>query len=781
MGNRSNQLYPPPSNKNQALSSRRSRSAHSGRRRGELESSQSRRSTGERRRSSLDMSSSRPSESGTHHYETPKKRSPTQRALNWVLRWSPKGSIKQSPNEDDGPGPDVYNSPSYQRSRRKGQPSSKTGSQRANGQIPSRGSQANVDGTPTPSRRRPSTAEQEITENQSRGSEHANDRHLETLPRPTGGQEEIYQGQAYNIASENGWAPVGTDLPTIRYQHSLEDVMQRQSRLISTLNEELDKAKGELRAAERLYEQELQKHNREVHNLNTHLRTLQQRVTNTATTSIELPAVLPLQRPESVLRTLWHDLAYAVGNLVLSHFKDVRESKMVAWADRHEDRLQKLTPSYKSLLSNKKSAAALIEATIWDVLCAIVFGDSLADEPVCWAGNHRRRLIKLSNRLWEDIVDMNLDKEKVMFHQWKAITTNLIATTCSPEAVEEEIMDITQDLHDMLAEIRPRVVWKSHRSEVLAIVTKAVELDKLLCAQQTWYCVSWPSEKRHDIELHQNAMLHAVDSPRTQRVRFMVQPGLFRAKGSNLPYEVKPYDVEEVLARNGFGDLDKIHISVDPVSARNPGYCFVDFHDRETADRALSSLSATIRGRSIKVGPCKPKKTNERRDNRDEGSTSRRWGDWNASDDRRSRNEQPDSRREQRGPNWALDHFDDMVQTGSLEGRRLYVGGLDKMIDQDQHQRELAELFSGFTPAAISKRITPHESTRSQPGNHHYCFVDFDTKEEASAAVEALNGKPIEGGFLKVSISRKMPRKLCGMELCGSEKMLFRMSRRGNA
>ncbi|KAF4471843.1 RNA recognition motif domain [Fusarium albosuccineum] len=260
-------------------------------------------------------------------------------------------------------------------------------------------------------------------------------------------------------------------------------------------------------------------------------------------------------------------------------------------------------------------------------------------------------------------------------------------------------------------------------------------------------------------------LLELVQEPEAAGLSIMLE----RSEPSNLPYEVKPYDVEEVLASNGFGDLDKIHISVDPVSARNPGYCFVDFHDRETADRALSSLSATIRGRSIKVGPCKPKKTNERRDNRDEGSTSRRWGDWNASDDRRSRNEQADSRREQRGPNWALDHFDDMVQTGSLEGRRLYVGGLDKMIDQDQHQRELAELFSGFTPhktdrAAISKRITPHESTRSQPGNHHYCFVDFDTKEEASAAVEALNGKPIEGGFLKVSISRKMPRKLVGRQ-----------------
>ncbi|KAM5346308.1 hypothetical protein ACJ41O_009313 [Fusarium nematophilum] len=219
----------------------------------------------------------------------------------------------------------------------------------------------------------------------------------------------------------------------------------------------------------------------------------------------------------------------------------------------------------------------------------------------------------------------------------------------------------------------------------------------------------------------------------------------------NLHYEVKPYDIEELLTTNGFDRVDKIHISVDPVSARNPGYCFVDFADREAAEHTLASLSATLRGRSIKVGPCEPKKPRNSRGNwnRSEESTSRRWGDWSA---------KPESKGEERGPNWALDHFDDVTQ--NYEGRRLYVGGLGKMIDQTQHQLELREIFAGFTPTAIGKRITPHESTRTQRGNHHYCFVDFETKEEASAAVEALNGQPVSGGNLKVSLSKKMPEKL---------------------
>ncbi|KAJ4271330.1 hypothetical protein NW762_000032 [Fusarium torreyae] len=236
---------------------------------------------------------------------------------------------------------------------------------------------------------------------------------------------------------------------------------------------------------------------------------------------------------------------------------------------------------------------------------------------------------------------------------------------------------------------------------------------------------------------------------------------------SNLPYEVKPVEVEEVLGKNGFDSLDKIHISIDPVSARNPGYCFVDFHDRETAEKALSSLNATIYGRPLKVGPCEPKKPRDRRGFRDEASTSRRWGDWTRSGDSGSPNGKVNNKENERGPNWALDHFEDVIR--NHDGRRLYVGGLGKMIDQAQHQQELAEIFSGFKPTAIGKRITPHESKKTLPGNHHYCFVDFETKEEASSAVEALNGKEIPGGQLKVSVSERIPSKLAGRQFEGRE------------
>lgn len=157
-------------------------------------------------------------------------------------------------------------------------------------------------------------------------------------------------------------------------------------------------------------------------------------------------------------------------------------------------------------------------------------------------------------------------------------------------------------------------------------------------------------------------------------------------------YSVKPNDVEELLTNNGFGNFDKVHISIDPVSSRNPGYCFVDFLDKETADRALETLDANIGGRPLKVGPCEPKKPRAIRWGRDENSTSspsfQRWGDWNSNKDA---NEPTGTD----GPRAALKHFDEVSQS---DGRRLYVGGLPKMIDQEQNQAELQQIFEGFNP-----------------------------------------------------------------------------------
>ena len=59
----------------------------------------------------------------------------------------------------------------------------------------------------------------------------------------------------------------------------------------------------------------------------------------------------------------------------------------------------------------------------------------------------------------------------------------------------------------------------------------------------------------------------------------------------------------------------------------------------------------------------------------------------------------------------------------------------------------------------IGKRIAPHESARSPAGTYYYCFVDFETKEEAEAAMQALDGAQYDGGLLKVSLAKRTERQ----------------------
>ncbi|KAK4207092.1 hypothetical protein QBC37DRAFT_434022 [Rhypophila decipiens] len=239
----------------------------------------------------------------------------------------------------------------------------------------------------------------------------------------------------------------------------------------------------------------------------------------------------------------------------------------------------------------------------------------------------------------------------------------------------------------------------------------------------------------------------------------------------NLLYSVKPGDVEQVLEQTGY-QYDKIHISVDPISGRNPGYCFVEFLTKDEADRALTELQGmTVFDRPVKLGPCHPKSNTRttgadspRREARSGnagtwGSSSpstnkptfQRWGDWNG--ERSDRSPAPASQTEQ-GPYGAIKHLSEMKNGEMGDGKRLYVGGLGKMIDQETNDVEMREIFAEFDVVAIGKRITPHPATRLKPGNHHYCFIDFSSEEEAQRAAAATNGLPVPGGFLRVNVAR---------------------------
>lgn len=232
----------------------------------------------------------------------------------------------------------------------------------------------------------------------------------------------------------------------------------------------------------------------------------------------------------------------------------------------------------------------------------------------------------------------------------------------------------------------------------------------------------------------------------------------------NILYATRPNEIEQVLEDHGFGNYAQIHVSIDPVSGRNPGYCFVDFNDRETAEAALTSLVATLRGRPLKVGPCQPKQPGQRRDkesrwgpsSREGGSDAdRRWGDWKKSTDGRSGS----SGAAASTPRSNLDHTQSTNGNDRQEpnSKRVYIGGLGVTVDQDQNQAEITDLLRGFQPVAIGKRITARDrETQEAKPNANYCFVDFETAAEAQKAVDTLNGIPYgdDGAYLRVSHAR---------------------------
>ncbi|KAL2156921.1 hypothetical protein VTH06DRAFT_2317 [Thermothelomyces fergusii] len=228
----------------------------------------------------------------------------------------------------------------------------------------------------------------------------------------------------------------------------------------------------------------------------------------------------------------------------------------------------------------------------------------------------------------------------------------------------------------------------------------------------------------------------------------------------NLLYSVQPDDIEDLLRQAGFADsFEKLHISIDPVSGRNPGYCFAEFRTRDEAERALASVpGSSLFDRPLKVGPCHPKSSgpSRRRPSGRPGGdgytpTFQRWGDWRG----RDQTDRPAATEEgEQGPYAALRHLNSRSEPGA-EKAQLYIGGLGMMTSQAQHDAEMQEILAGYDYVAIGKRITPRAETRGTPGNHHYCFVDFRSPEEAKRAMRELNGRPLEGGgALRVSLSR---------------------------
>jgi RNA recognition motif-containing protein len=136
-------------------------------------------------------------------------------------------------------------------------------------------------------------------------------------------------------------------------------------------------------------------------------------------------------------------------------------------------------------------------------------------------------------------------------------------------------------------------------------------------------------------------------------------------------------------------------MSTDPFTGRNPSYCFVELGTPEEANRAMGELNGKeIMGRPVKININTPKRGKDR----SEGarppiqSYDRGW---------RPQTSAPQDPKEGKGNPYVFDRWQrkdaaEHFKGPSEENRRLYVGGLPRIPNQDTVNEEMRALFKDY-------------------------------------------------------------------------------------
>ncbi|MBN1523412.1 MAG: RNA-binding protein [Spirochaetales bacterium] len=82
---------------------------------------------------------------------------------------------------------------------------------------------------------------------------------------------------------------------------------------------------------------------------------------------------------------------------------------------------------------------------------------------------------------------------------------------------------------------------------------------------------------------------------------------------------------------------------------------------------------------------------------------------------------------------------------------KIYVGNLS----YDTTDSSLSELFSAHGEVVSAKVIVDRDTNRSKG----FAFVEMTNKNEAKAAIEALNGNEVDGRNIKVNEAADKPRR----------------------
>jgi RNA recognition motif-containing protein len=166
----------------------------------------------------------------------------------------------------------------------------------------------------------------------------------------------------------------------------------------------------------------------------------------------------------------------------------------------------------------------------------------------------------------------------------------------------------------------------------------------------------------------------------------------------------------------------RIDISIDPFSGRNPSYCFVDLQTKELAERAMRELDGSdLLGRPVKIKPGVVKSASERAQQRtgtSNGTAATGSDGLNSGSPRGNRTSPFNADRWRRDDASASAPSTPSKFNSSANGsgngsansdssKRLYVGGLPRLTDQEAITSNITAFFKDYTMCVLCLPLPP--------------------------------------------------------------------------
>lgn len=178
--------------------------------------------------------------------------------------------------------------------------------------------------------------------------------------------------------------------------------------------------------------------------------------------------------------------------------------------------------------------------------------------------------------------------------------------------------------------------------------------------------------------------------------------GTFTVWCGGISWEAKEDDVKEYFGQ--CGEISDVRIRLDNATGKNKGFCHIDFTTKAAHDAALALSGSEFMGRSIRM------------DSAGDGS-----------------NRQP-KKDENYGP----------------KSTKVFVANLNRDNTEDEHRSALTEAFSQFGTLVGEIRLPYNREEGTLRG---IGYLEFETPEQAEAAVKGMNGVDVNGRPLRTDFS----------------------------